>query len=161
MDRTVVLSNTIKTIKDINFRLSWDEYFMLMAYTISKRSTCGRLKVGCVFTKNNRIISSGYNGHVPGAPHNSKVRNGHEQLTIHAETNAICHAANFGTNISNSTVYVTHYPCINCTKALIASGITNIIYMEDYHNDEIAQKLLMSAGVKVNKMELKLENQTK
>ena len=142
----------LKLIDSLSERLSWDEYFMLIAQAVKNRSSCERLKVGCVITRNNRSLCTGYNGHVPGAPHNSKVIDGHEQLTIHAEVNAVCNAANNGISLNNSKAYVTHYPCINCAKSLIAAGISEIVYLEDYNNNPINKELFLSKGVKVNKM---------
>ena len=70
-------------------RLDWNRYFMSIAdVTRSIRSPCERLKVGCVLVKNNRLVSMGYNGFLPGAKHISRVRDNHEQCTIHAEQNA-------------------------------------------------------------------------
>ena len=123
-----LLSNIIFTIKNNETRLKWDEYFMSIAYLISSRSTCSRLKVGCVLVRDNRIISVGYNGFFSGCPHNSIVVDNHEQATVHAEQNAIADCAKRGVNVNNCTAYITHYPCINCTKILVASGIKNIIY---------------------------------
>ena len=59
-------------------RLSWDEYFAKIVKVTAERSSCERLHVGCLLIKDNRIISQGYNGHLPGAPHTSIVRNNHE-----------------------------------------------------------------------------------
>lgn len=83
------MNKLITNIKELEDRPNWDSYFIIMAYLISKRSTCKRLNVGCILTKNNRIVSTGYNGHIPGAPHDSLIKDGHEQMTIHAETNAV------------------------------------------------------------------------
>jgi dCMP deaminase len=77
-------------------RITWDEYFINVADLASVRSPCERLKVGCVLVKNNRLISMGYNGFLGGCEHNSIVRDGHEQATIHAEINAITDAAKRG-----------------------------------------------------------------
>ena len=65
-------------------RPSWREYFKQITECTATRSPCERLKVGCVLVKDNRIISQGYNGFLPGAPHESKVVNEHEQATVHA-----------------------------------------------------------------------------
>src|SRR5690348_5306194 len=100
----------INQIKELKHRPEWNEYFMIMAYLISKRSTCERLHVGCIIVRDNRIISTGYNGHIKGAPHNSNIVDGHEQMTIHAEVNAITDAASRGVKIEGATAYVTHYP---------------------------------------------------
>lgn len=150
-NKKTTVNEIINSIKSIDHRPNWDEYFMTVAYMISKRSSCERLHVGCVITKDNRILSTGYNGHIKGAPHSSKIVEGHEQMTIHAETNTIADAASRGTKINESTVYVTHYPCINCTKNLIASGATTVIYGEDYHNNPICEELFKLAKVVVKK----------
>jgi len=145
------MNSLIDSIKKLDHRLDWNEYFMAHAYLASNRSSCDRLHVGCVIVCDNRIVTTGYNGHIKGAPHASVVKNGHEQMTIHAETNAIADAASRGIKLKGATTFVTHYPCINCAKNLIASGISEIIYGEDYHNDELCKELYIMAGVKVNK----------
>ena len=129
-----------KIIKE-KTRINWNEYFMSIAILASVRSSCNRLNVGCVLVKNNRILAMGYNGFLPGAKHISYVRNNHEQATVHAEQNAISDAANRGVSINKSTAYITHYPCINCFKLLISSGINKIYYLEDSNLNIIIQKL--------------------
>lgn len=136
----------------INKRLNWDEYFISTALLISSRSTCDRLKVGCVIVKDNRIISSGYNGHLPGEEHKSIVVNNHEQATVHAECNAIADCANRGVSCKDATIYITHYPCINCFKIIAASGIKNIKYLNDYKNNDIIK--LISNSVKIIKLNI-------
>lgn len=142
-------SDIINHLKSMTIRPSWQEYFMMMAYLSTTRSTCDRLHVGCVIVKDNRVLSTGYNGFIAGAPHVGCVRDGHEQLTIHAEINAVCHASKEGIALKGSTAYVTHYCCINCTKALISAGINEIIFGEDYKNDELVEPLCQTAGVKL------------
>lgn len=142
----------IKNIIDIDHRPSWNEYFIVTSYLISKRSSCERLNVGCVIVQNNRIISTGYNGHIKGADHISHVVDGHEQMTIHAETNAVADAASRGVKLNGCTAYVTHYPCVNCAKILIAAGIKEIYFCEDYKNSPICQELYTMGNVKVNKL---------
>ena len=122
-------------------RISWNDYFMKAATLASVRSPCDRLKVGCVIVKNNRLISMGYNGFLAGTDHRSIVRWGHEQATIHAEINAITDAAKRGVSIDDTVVYITHYPCINCFKALASSGVKKIYYQVDYKNDPILEEL--------------------
>ena len=122
-------------------RISWDDYFMKAATLASIRSPCDRLKVGCVIVKNNRLISMGYNGFLAGTDHKSIVRWGHEQATIHAEINAITDAAKRGVSIDDAEAYITHYPCINCFKALASSGVKKIYYQVDYKNDPILEEL--------------------
>ena len=122
-------------------RISWDDYFMKAATLASIRSPCERLKVGCVLVKNNRLISMGYNGFLAGTDHRSIIRWGHEQATIHAEINAITDAAKRGVSIDDSVAYITHYPCINCFKALASSGVKKIYYQVDYKNDPFVEEL--------------------
>lgn len=122
-------------------RISWNDYFMKVATLASVRSPCERLKVGCVLVKNNRLISMGYNGFLAGTDHRSIVRWGHEQATIHAEINAITDAAKRGVSIDDTVAYITHYPCINCFKALASSGVKKIYYQVDYKNDPILEEL--------------------
>jgi dCMP deaminase len=141
------MNNIIDTIKnyDVNKtnRPSWDDYFMSFAYLTSLRSSCIRLHVGCVLVKDNRIISTGYNGHLPNTPHTSIVRDGHEQMTVHAESNA----AKRGVSVGDSTAYITHMPCLNCLKILIAGGIKKIIYSEDYHNDNLISIICNTSNI--------------
>ena len=118
-------------------RPSWTEYFKQLALITASRSPCERLKVGCVLVKDNRIISQGYNGFLPGAPHESKVIDNHEQSTVHAEQNAITDCAKRGVSSAECDAYITHYPCVNCMKILCASGIKNIFYINNYKNDSL------------------------
>ena len=120
-------------------RPSWQEYFKQMTECTALRSPCERLKVGCLLVNDNRIIAQGYNGFLPGAPHESKVINGHEQATVHAEQNAITDCAKRGVSSNECDVYITHYPCVNCMKILCASGIKNIYYINDYNNDPLVE----------------------
>lgn len=138
--------------KNNNERLNWDEYFMSIAVLASQRSPCSRLNVGSVIVKNNRLISMGYNGYIPGAPHISRIEDGHEQSTIHSEINAITDCAKRGVSLNNSIIYITHYPCINCFKAISACGIKKIIYLYDYNNNNLVQKLAIDSNVEIIKL---------
>lgn len=148
--------NSIEQIKKLTSswkeRINWDEYFMGLALLISSRSACERLHVGCVLVKDTRVISVGYNGFLPKTPHKSIIRDGHEQATVHAEQNSISDCAKRGISCENATAYITHYPCINCAKILASSGIIEIKYHEDYHNDPIVSELLASSNIKIIKL---------
>ena len=137
-------------------RPSWDEYFMATAKLIASRSNCERLNVGCVIVtageRKNRLVAAGYNGWLPGTPHASRMRDGHEQATVHPEQNAIADAARRGSSVDGCTAYVTHYPCINCAKILAASGIAEIRYHQDYNNDPLVHPILKDANVKITKL---------
>ena len=134
-------------------RPSWDNYFKEIVLVTKSRSACERLQVGCLLVKDNRIISQGYNGFLPGCPHESIVRNNHEQATIHAEQNALADCAKRGVSCLDSTAYVTHYPCIICCRMLLASGIKEIKYIDDYKNDELVNVFCKQCNVKVTKLD--------
>ena len=133
-------------------RPDWDSYFKEIVQVTSKRSPCDRLKVGCLLVKDNRIISQGYNGFLPGCIHKSVVRNGHEQATVHAEQNALCDCAKRGVSCSDSIAYITHYPCIICARLLLASGINKIKYIEDYKNDDLVSNFCDQLNVNISKI---------
>lgn len=128
-------------------RLSWQEYFMNLAMTVSQRGTCDRAYVGCVIVnKENRIVSTGYNGSIKGNPHCDEIghtmRGGHCIATIHAEMNALLYCAKEGISVNGCIAYVTHFPCLNCTKSLIQAGISKIYYNNAYRVDDYAKELL-------------------
>ena len=133
-------------------RPSWNEYFKKICLVTKERSSCHRLQVGCLLVKDNRIISQGYNGFFPCCPHKSIVRNNHEQSTVHAEQNAICDCAKRGVNCNDSIAYITHYPCIICCKLLLASGIKEIKYIDDYKNDELVAEYCEQLDIKIIKL---------
>jgi len=129
-------------------RLGWDEYFMNIAQVVAKRSTCPRKFVGAVIVKNNTILSTGYNGSMRGAPHcfdvGCMMENSHCVATIHAEANAIIHAARHGVATDGASIYVTASPCWNCFKMIVNAGISRICYGEFYRDPrtlEWAEKL--------------------
>ena len=147
------LLNEIKYLtKNLSEKTDWDTYFMSIAFLISSRSSCNRLHVGTVLVKDTRIISVGYNGFLPKVPHISRVRDGHEMATVHSEQNAISDCAKRGVNCKDATAYITHYPCINCAKILIAAGIKNIIYSEDYKNDPLVDELAKMSQITIKQM---------
>jgi len=133
-------------------RPSWDEYFKEIVQVTAKRSSCERLNVGCILVCDNRIIAQGYNGFLPSCEHKSIVRDGHEQATVHAEQNALCDCAKRGVSCNNAIAYVTHYPCIICTRLLLASGIRSIKYINDYKNDELVLYLCNQIGACITKI---------
>jgi dCMP deaminase len=133
-------------------RLDWDEYFMSIAVLASQRSPCARLNVGSVIVKNNRLISMGYNGYIPGAPHISRVQDNHEQSIIHSEVNAITDCARRGASLEDAKIYVTHYPCINCFRSIAACGIKEIIFLNDYHNNPIVQELANDSFIVIKQL---------
>ena len=125
-----------------------------IAYAVSERSTCDRAFVGCVLVLDKRILTTGFNGSPAGQPHCDEeghlMVDGHCIRTIHAETNAIIQAALHGVSTKGATCYVTHLPCINCTKALINAGIVRLVYGIAYRTDENAMNFLKAANIEIN-----------
>jgi len=133
-------------------RPTWDQYFKKIVIVTSERSPCERLHVGCLLVKDNRIISQGYNGFLPGCPHHSIVRNNHEQATLHAEQNALTDCAKRGVCCKDAVAFITHYPCIICCRLLLAAGIKKIKYIEDYKNNDLVKYFCKQCGVKIDQI---------
>lgn len=112
-------------------------YFMQLAIMVAERSTCNRARVGAVLVANKRIVSTGYNGSVPGALHCLDVgcllHKGHCIRTSHAEINAIL---NMEHSHENMELYCTHAPCWNCYKALKAIDVKRIYCLIPYLDEQ-------------------------
>ena len=143
-------------------RPSWDEYFMMLSDIVKKRANCTRRKVGSIVVRENRIITTGYNG----TP--NKIKNCTEGgcircskrdkkqiewfeyeescICIHAEQNAIIQAAYIGISTKGSTMYSTTNPCSSCAKMLINAGVARLIYRQEHHDLE-GIKLLKKAKI--------------
>lgn len=140
----------------MNGYISWDEYFMGIAFLSAQRSKDPSTKVGaCLVSQDKKVLSLGYNGMPVGV--DDKLipwgRDGEELETkypyvCHAELNAIL---NSDRNLKGAKIYVTLFPCNECAKALIQSGIREVIYLEDKYSDSTpsiaSRRLLEMAGV--------------
>lgn len=139
-------------------RIPWNQYFMAQAVLLSLRSTCKRLEVGATIVRDKRIIAGGYNGSVSGDVHcideGCHMVKGHCVRTIHAEMNAVLQCAKFGIRTEGAEIYVTHFPCLPCTKMLLQAGIQKIYYLEDYCNDPYAIQLLETMNIPYEKVKL-------
>tara|TARA_B100000787_G_scaffold103451_1_gene76599 strand:- start:13532 stop:13960 length:429 start_codon:yes stop_codon:yes gene_type:complete len=138
-------------------RPTWDEYFKNIVEITALRSSCDRLNVGCIFVKDNRIIAHGYNGYIAGCEHKKIIQedkngNKHNIATIHAEQNAITDCAKRGVSSNDCTSYITHYPCYNCMKLMMSSGIKNIKYINDYKNDVLIKDLAENMKINIEKI---------
>jgi len=140
--------------------INWDDYFMSFAYISSLRSKDPRTQVGaCIVDKNHRIISTGYNGMVNGCNDinmpwgRSKGLDGKYLYVVHAELNAILHSK---INLEGCKIYVTLFPCNECAKAIIQSGIKEIIYLNDKYKkeDQIISAKFMLDMVNINYRQL-------
>ncbi|CDQ18061.1 dCMP deaminase [Halobacillus karajensis] len=142
-------------------RITWNQYFMAQSYLLKSRSTCQRLAVGAVIVRDKRMIAGGYNGSVSGGVHcideGCYVVEGHCVRTIHAEMNALLQCSKFGVATDNAEIYVTHFPCLHCTKAIIQAGIKAVYYSEDYKNNPYAIELLQQSGVRMQKVPIEKE----
>ncbi len=147
-------------------RLTWDQYFMTITQQVAERSTCNRAKVGAVIVRDRNILATGYNGAPAGMPHcteagcliyESKTPYGEVEQncfrTIHAEINAIAQAAKNGSNIKDSSIYVTHTPCIHCIKVLVNTGIKTVYYESPYKLDTL-EEILRNTRVHMEKVQL-------
>ena len=138
-------------------RISWDEYFMRIAEVVATRSTCKRIEVGCVITKDRIILATGYNGAPKGMPHcidvGCLISNNHCIRSLHAEVNAIIQCASSNMSTKSSYVYVTHLPCWQCSLMLIDAEVEKIFYANDYVDDRWNKlELLKKANIKVIKI---------
>lgn len=139
--------------------ISWDEYFMSIAVLSSLRSKDNHTKVGaCIVSCDHKVLSLGYNGMPIGVDDNEIPWASSQDNKPYLETKYpyVCHAElnailNSNHNLNGATVYVTLFPCNECTKAIIQSGIKKIVYLSDkYHNTEAevaARKMLDMAHI--------------
>ncbi len=139
-------------------RPAWDDYFMEITGVVAGRSTCLRRKVGAIIVRDNRILTTGYNGAPSGLPHcldtgcvreSQGVPSGerHELCRgLHAEQNALLQAAVHGISIAGGTFYVTHQPCVLCAKMIVNSRIARVVYRGDYP-DPLALDILQQANI--------------
>ncbi len=146
--------------------LNWDQYFMGIAYLSAKRSKDPNTQVGaCIINRDKRIVGIGYNGFPSGCDDNcfpwnreGNLVNSKYAYVVHAELNAIL---NSNTSLKDCIIYVTLFPCHECSKAIIQSGIKEIVYIEDKYNnsesDIAAKKMLEAAGVSWRKLNYQME----
>lgn len=144
--------------------ISWDEYFMGVAELSAMRSKDPGTQVGaCIVSQDNKILSMGYNGFPKGCPDDEFpwTRDGEDPYetkyyySTHSELNAILNYR--GGSLEGSKIYVTLFPCNECAKAIIQSGIKTIIYADDKYKDtpsvRASKRMLLSAGVEVKPYE--------
>ncbi|HOV88269.1 MAG TPA: deaminase [Syntrophobacteraceae bacterium] len=154
-------------------RPNWHEYFMLIAKIVSSRSTCNSRPTGAVIVKENHILSTGYNGAMPGAPHCidfpplgnqpfcyrrargiPDVDKYNFCKASHAEANAIAQAARYGISIEGATLYTTLAPCYVCLKLIATARIQGIYFEHSYESgtperDAFWQTAVKEAGIAV------------
>ena len=151
-------------------RISWDDYFIELMETVSKRATCDRGRSGCIIVRDRRIVSTGYVGSPPGLPHCDDVGHlmkevidedgtvrSHCVRTIHAEQNAICQAARYGISLEGTTLYCKMEPCRVCAMLIISSGIKKVVAKRRYHAAQETREMFKIAGVELTVLEDKIE----
>ncbi len=150
--------------RKVSKRLSWDEYFLKIAFLVAERSTCRRHHVGAVIVRDRRVLTTGYNGAAAGVKDciergclrdELDIPSGerHEVCrAIHAEQNAIIQAGLHGISIEGATVYCTHSPCILCAKMLVNSRIKRFVTSGEYP-DKNSFELFREAGITIDKIE--------
>ena len=147
----------------IKSNVSWDEYFMGIALLSCERSKDPNTKVGaCIVDENKKVVSIGYNGMPSGCDESQLSWNKGEGLdskylyVCHAEFNAILNTRN-GSALRGCTLYVTLFPCNECTKAIIQTGIKEVVYISNkYENTtgvQASKRMLLLAGVKIRHYE--------
>ena len=146
--------------------LSWDEYFMGVAFLSGMRSKDPSTQVGaCIIDEEKKIIGMGYNG-FPAGSSDDKMPWGKTgdfldtkyPYVVHAELNAILNSIK---SLKGSTIYVTHFPCNECAKAIVQSGIKKVVYFSDKHKDlettAASRTILKNAEIEI--VHLKMEKE--
>ncbi len=146
--------------------ISWDEYFMGISLLAARRSKDPNTQVGaCIVSPENVIISTGYNGMPKGCSDDEYPweRTGEDTkypYVVHAELNAILNAN--GRSLQGSRIYVALFPCNECAKAIIQSGIQEVLYLSDKYNETMlnlaSKRMLRSAGVKFTQLKFDRES---
>lgn len=147
--------------------ISWDEYFMGVALIAAERSKDPSTQVGaCIVDENNKIISTGYNGFPIGCSDEDFPWNRDESVgetkypfVVHAELNAIL---NSRLPLSGAKIYVGLFPCNECAKAIIQSGISEVIYLSDKYKSTAgtiaSRRMLETAGIKLTQLKPKMKS---
>ena len=148
--------------------ISWDEYFMGIALLAAKRSKDPSTQVGaCIVDKANVILATGYNGFPKGCSDDEFPWDREGEITkypyvVHAELNAILNAQ--GKDLRNARIYVALFPCNECAKAIIQSGISEVVYLSDKYKDtpgvQASKLMLRTAGVTLRQFKPQIEELT-
>ena len=146
--------SSTKTINhEIKFRPSFEEIYLNLAFTMAKRSTCQRLKVGTVITSTDfrKVLAVGYNGNASGLPNCCDREEPGNCGCLHSEENAVINCDSSRSILKY--VFVTHHPCCACAKRLInLGGVKKVFFAKDYRSTE-SKVLFGSVGIEVLKLE--------
>ncbi|MBP5994842.1 MAG: dCMP deaminase family protein [Crocinitomicaceae bacterium] len=131
----------------------YDKAYLRLALSWAQLSHCARKKVGAIIVKDSIIISDGYNGTPAGFDNCCENEEGNTHwYVLHAEANAILKVARSSNNCKDATLYLTHSPCKDCSKLVLQSGITRLVYQEAY-KDTSGIDFLKNAGLEVVQLE--------
>jgi dCMP deaminase len=131
----------------------YDKAYLRLALSWAQLSHCARKKVGAIIVKDSIIISDGYNGTPAGFDNCCENDEGQTHwYVLHAEANAILKVARSSNNCKDATLYLTHSPCKDCSKLVLQSGISRLVYQEAY-KDTSGIDFLRSAGLEVVQLE--------
>ena len=147
-------------------------YFMKLAHTTAERANCMGRKVGSVLVRDDRIISTGYNGTPEGmlncldggctrCSNRDIFKSGTAYdlcICVHAEANALASAARFGIATDGTTLYCTHQPCFSCSKELIQAGVEKVWYMEPWPPNERMQNDYDAMQARLGSEQLAIED---
>lgn len=125
-----------------------DERYLRMARIWAENSYCKRRQVGALIVKDQMIISDGYNGTPSGFENDCEEGDSTKAYVLHAEANAITKVAKSGNSSLGATMYVTASPCIECAKLIIQSGISRVVFSENYRSSD-GTNLLKRANIDV------------
>lgn len=144
-------------------RPSWDDYFMDLAHSVSKRATCDRGRSGCVIVRDKQILVTGYVGSPRGLAHCDDVGHYFKKViheddsitqhcvrTVHAEQNAITQAARRGIALDKGTLYCRMTPCRTCAMLIINCGIERVVCEKKYHTGTESEEMFKEAGVQLD-----------
>lgn len=158
---SAIIGNSIRK----PYRPTFEEMFMEIAYAWTARTTCKRRKVGAVLVKDKDIISTGYNGQIPGSPtcndlggclrEKYNMPSGQRLelcRAIHAEENAILRASKKGNSTDNTTLYITNQPCSRCFRDIVTAGIKEVVY-HNYYPDPLTDETIELSDIKVRRFE--------
>jgi dCMP deaminase len=143
-------------------KVNWDDYFFGIMEAVAVRATCDRGKSGCVITKDNRIMVTGYVGAISGFPSCDEVGHDLEKVThsdgtisehcvrsIHAEQNALCQAAMTNISVAGGTLYCTMTPCRRCAMLIAQSKIVRVVCLKKYHQGQLTEEIFKKAGIEL------------
>ena len=149
--------------KPKHIRPTWDQYFIDLAHSVSKRATCDRGRAGCVIVRDKQILVTGYVGSPRGLAHCDEIGHlmkkvvhedgsvsQHCVRTVHAEQNAITQAARRGIALECSTLYVRMTPCRTCAMLIINCVIERVVCEKKYHAGKESEEMLKEAGVQLD-----------